>query len=163
VPPPFPWIYPYHEDPAGTKLFDREVLRPMVTVSVAGMRNSVLGLVDSGSERTIIAPWIGRELGLYPDSDAPSIPLGMGGEILPTAIYQASLRLHAPDPHGDDYLEWETEIGVPTKWRAPVWNAILGGIGFFNRYTVTMQRDVQAMVVESFETFEERFSEHMPQ
>ncbi len=85
--PPFPWIYRYVQDPAGTGLHGREVLRPMVSVSVVGMRNSVLGLVDSGSERTIVAPWIGRELGMYPDSQAPSISLGMGGEILPTAMY----------------------------------------------------------------------------
>ncbi len=148
-------MYPYVEDPSGSTLHGREVLRPMVTVSLPGMQESVLGLVDSGSERTIIAPWIGRQIGLYPDSEAASIPLGMGGETLPTAIYPASIRLHAPE--GDDVIEWETEIGVPTKWRASIWNAILGGIGFFNRFTITMQRDVQALVVEPFETFEDRF------
>jgi hypothetical protein len=134
----------------------------MVTMSVAGMRNSVLGLVDSGSERTIIAPWIGRELGLDPDPHAPSIPLGMGGETLPTAIHPVTLRVHAPEPTHEAFVEWESDIGIPTKWRAPVWNAILGGIGFFNRLTVTMQRDVQALVLEPFEKFEERFRSHLP-
>ncbi len=60
-------------------------------------------------------------------------------------------------------MEWETEIGVPTHWIAPVWQAILGGIGFFNRYTVTMHRDVQALVVEPFDTFEARFGIRLAQ
>lgn len=129
----------------------------MVRMSLEGMDESVLALVDSGAERTLVAPWVGRLLGLYPSEDAPKIMLGMGGETLPTAFYQATVRLHAPEPHAMETISWETHIGVPTSWRAPVWNAILGQVGLFDHFTITMQRHARMLAVEAFEAFDERF------
>jgi hypothetical protein len=53
-------------------------------------------------------------------------------------------------------VEWQTEVGFFTKWEPP-YGLVLGQVGFFNYFTVTMSRFSQALAVEALEQFDQRF------
>lgn len=113
-------------------------------------------LVDSGSEHTLVAPWVARAAGLDRNSAAFQVAIGIGGDTIQVGLVPATLRLHTPDESMDDYVEWETEIGVVDRWK-PSWSVLLGQIGFLDRWTVTMQRSANTLVVEEWDAFDKRF------
>jgi hypothetical protein len=153
-PRPFPWRYDYQED--GPRL-DSVVMRPVVPLSIVGrdVVPSVFALVDSGSEHVLVAPWVARTAQLETSSDK-TINLGIGGESVRVHFVDARLRLHPSDGEDHEYVEWQTEVGVVQHWK-PTWPALCGQVGFFDRFTVTMNRHAQQLAVEDHDVFDRRF------
>lgn len=151
-----PWLYPFVEDPGGSRL-DRDVLRPLVQVAVEGPRDStrVWALVDSGCEHVLVAPWIARLTGIATDPDR-WIPLGIAGSTVRVEFGHTLLKLPPPEDIAGQPAEWECEVGVVKEWRA-TWGIVLGQVGFFDRFTVTMHRSAQATAIEGHGTFDARF------
>ena len=64
---PFPWVFPYDEDPTSGKTHPtgRHVYRPVVSIALVGTAGpegpeeaTFFALVDSGAERVLAAPGI---------------------------------------------------------------------------------------------------------
>lgn len=51
---------------------------------------------------------------------------------------------------------WDAEVGFFDKW-SPPWAMVLGGIGFFDRFTVTFHRAACAFIIEGWDAFDERY------
>ncbi len=158
--PPLPWIYSYTIDEAARK-DHRDVLRPIIPLRLpdSDLAPEVTALVDSGSDRTIVAPWLGRALGLPPVEPGEGFLLGLGGERQWVRVEQVTLELLHPD--GTDSIRWSAEVCIVQEWR-PSFAVLLGGRGFFDRFTVTMHRGVQALAIETDAKFEERFGIVIP-
>jgi hypothetical protein len=79
--PSFPWLFPYTEDVVSrtSAVTDRTILRPAMTVTMVGREEqSVLALVDSGSEHTLSGMGLARLIDAQPDPDRELV-LGVGG------------------------------------------------------------------------------------
>lgn len=157
-----PWIFRYVEDPAdetARRLGRSAPLRPAVTVRLSDRNDSprIVALVDSGSERTLAAPGLARAIGVDLSS-TPEVEIGIGGGW--RGVRFAAVRLQMfPTLFGakeEPLAEWEAEVGFFTNW-TPAWGVVLGGIGFFDQFTVTMQRAVPALAVDRYEEFDERY------
>lgn len=152
-----PWLFPYVEDPAGRK--GRETLRPVVAVRLTGdsvAPTKVAALVDSGSEHTLAAPLLARAIGIEPD-ESREFTIGIGGGARLVRPAQVTIGLFPElDTEDPPLTSWEAEVGFFTKWEPP-WAVLLGQVGFFDKFTVTMSRLAQALAVERKETFDERF------
>lgn len=121
------------------------------------MEQRVAAFVDSGSEHTLAAPWVAQAIQVDPKREAVrEMPLGIGGENVLVRFLPVRIRLHPPDQPGKDFEDWEAEVGFVDRWR-PSWSVLLGQIGFFDRFTVTMHRHAQVLVVEPFDAFDKRF------
>jgi hypothetical protein len=155
LPSPFPWVYPYEED--GPRL-DSVVLRPVVPISVVGseVAPAGLGLVDSGCEHVLAAPWIADAALVDPKDAHKELLIGLGGETVKVRFLDLRLRLYAPDGDDDDFVEWEDEVGFISQWK-PTWPLLVGQVGFMKHFTVTMSRLAQAVAVEPAEVFDGRF------
>jgi hypothetical protein len=163
--PPFPWLFPYVEDPGSAGRYGRgsprQVLRPLLEVSLPGLEQKVPLLVDSGSEHTLLLKWVAQAADLQYEA-APKIALGLGGETVQVSRVTASLRLHPPGGGLDSYVEWETEVGVLERWK-PTWSGLLGQAGFFDRWTVSMHRGARTVVVEDSPTYDQRYGVQIEQ
>lgn len=163
--PPFPWLFPYVEDltpparyPEGT---ERSVFRPLVEVSFRGrleMEHKVAALVDSGSEHTLAAPWVARALGLELNDAHRTMNLRLGGETVGVFFHDIAIRLLPPGGTINEYIEWSSEVGFLDRFRVSAWSAVLGQVGFFDHFTITMQRSALTLSVEGPEKFDERFA-----
>jgi len=135
------------------------VLRPLVEVSLVGkvpMEQKPFALVDSGSEHTLAAPWVARAIQVDIDSASRTMPLGIGGETVTVSFLDVRLRLHPPGGSLNQFVEWGAEVGFVHHWR-PSWSVLLGQVGFLDRFTVTMHRGAQTLVVEEWSEFDRRF------
>jgi hypothetical protein len=99
-------------------------------------------------------------LGLNRDECQWSTTLGIGGENVRVDFLPVRLRLHPPGADLDLFTEWEAEVGFVAHWRPP-WSVLLGQVGFFDRWTITMHRHVRALAIEPFERFDERFRDSL--
>ena len=159
IKPELRWQYAFTEDLSAERYPDnpdRAVLRPIVLVGFSELEQKVEALVDSGCEHILAAPWIARALGLDLEGTFREINLGIGGETLRVRFLDVLIRLYAPYPSQDTYIEWGAEVGFPHGWR-PTWQVLLGQIGFYDRFTVTMHRGAQSLVIEDSDTFDNRF------
>ncbi len=152
-----PSLFPYVEDPAGRR--GRETLRPVVAVRLHGESEAptkVAALVDSGSEHTLAAPLLARAIGIEPD-ESREFTIGIGGGARLVRPAQVTIELY-PRLDTDDppLTTWDTEVGFFATWEPP-WAVLLGQVGFFDKFTVTMSRLAQALAIERKETFDERF------
>jgi hypothetical protein len=86
--------------------------------------------------------------------------LGVGGAWRKTRFAEITLRLGGPEVPRDEHLEWEATVGFFTQWEPP-WGLLLGQIGFFDHFTVTMNRISQAFALEAIEEFDRRFGLHI--
>lgn len=59
-----------------------------------------------------------------------------------------TLRLHPPDGDDDEFVEWEAEVGFVRHWR-PTWPILVGQVGFFDKFTVTMSRLAQRVAIQA--------------
>lgn len=154
--PPFPWLYSYQED--GPRL-GSIVHRPVVPVALVGadVSSTVYALVDSGCSHVLAAPWLADAAGIDPKASGRTILLGIGGTSVTVEFADARLRLMAPSDAGDDvFVEWQAEVGFLHQWR-PTWPMLVGQVGFFDQFTVTMSRFALQTAVEPTEMFDERF------
>ncbi len=124
--------------PGGRPSTRRVVLRPIVPVTLVGadeLTISALALVDSGCEHVLVSQGLARSVGLDYRATQREICLGIGGATVSVRFLDATLRLH-PDGGGDDeYIEWQTEVGILREWRP-----VLGQVGFLDQFTVTLSR-----------------------
>lgn len=154
--PPLPWLYPYTVDEAAVR-DGRDVLRPIVPIRVIGPHDEVYdvdALVDSGSDHVLVAPWLARALRIPTPEPGEDFLLGVGGERQWVRMATAGLVLRHPE--ADTGIGWEAPVGAVTHW--PAWfGVLLGQRGFFDRFTVSFQRDVGALAIEGGEVFEQRF------
>lgn len=153
--PPFPWLYPYQED--GPRL-ESIVLRPIVPISLVGadIAPPSFALVDSGCEHVLAAPWLANAVGVDADQSDRRLALGIGGQTVEVRFSDLTLRLHAPSGSDEQFVEWHTEVGFVDQWR-PTWPMLVGQIGFFDKFTVTMSRVAQLVAIEPGEEFDGRF------
>lgn len=152
---PFPWVYPYQED---SPRRETTVLRPVVPITIVGSEPAptVWALVDSGAEHVLAAPWLAEAAGIDVERSEHEIELGIGGEVVSTRFVTVSLRLHPPDAEDREYVEWESEVGLVSRWN-PTWPMLAGQVGFLSRFTVTMSRQARLTAVEDWDAFDRRF------
>ena len=67
-----------------------------------------------------------------------------------------TIRLHPPDGDDDEYVEWEAEVGFVHHWR-PTWPILVGQVGFFDKFTVTMSRLAQHVAIQAGDEFDSHF------
>jgi hypothetical protein len=116
----------------------------------------VAALVDSGSEHTLAAPLLARAIGVEPD-DTREFTIGIGGGARLVQPASVTIELYPElDSEGSPLTSWEAEVGFFKTWEPP-WAILLGQVGFFDTFTVTMSRLAQALAVEQKETFDQRF------
>jgi len=155
-------LFRYVEDPADelSKALGRGApLRPVVPVRLADVTPAprVAALVDSGSERTLASPVLARAIGVdLTDCPEGTIQIGGGPRLARFATVTIELYADLLDDESPSLDTWEAEVGFFDKW-SPAWAVVLGGVGFFDRYTVTMHRAASALVVEPWSAFDERF------
>ena len=160
--PSFPWLFPYTEDVVSrtSQVTGRTILRPVIQVTMVGEdEQDVYALVDSGSEHTLSGMGHARLIGAEPDPSR-EMTIGVGGAWRTARFADIRLRLAAPGGAADDMVEWTASVGFFTHWDPP-WALLLGQVGFFDKFTVTMNRLSQALTVEAVEEFDRRFGSYM--
>ncbi len=131
----------------------RDVFRPVVPVRLSDGQPSTLGaLVDSGSEHTLAAGWLAEDLGLDLDQSRDRLLLGIRGRSVKAVFADVELRLYR-DHGSDEYVAWWTEVGFVTPWDAEFF-VILGQIGFYDQFTVTMNRRVLTVLIQDVQTLQ---------
>jgi hypothetical protein len=166
------WCFPYviERQPEDHAL-GRTLMRPAAEARVIGPEGQVgqrvYALIDSGSDYTLAAPWMAMEVGID-INEGRETRVQVGGRARPIRVLEATLRLCAPpglEHHECDEknsLTWTAEVGFFESWEAPPWLLILGQIGFFDRFTVTLSRFAQAVAVEPQGRFDQRFGDIPP-
>jgi hypothetical protein len=116
-----------------------------------------VALVDSGSEHTLASPALARALNFNVE-DGVQGNIGIGGGFRPVAFTTVHLELYKEVfRSGQTPLsEWDAEVGFLRSWEPP-WAVLLGQVGFFDQFTVTLHRSAHALVVENWQAFDDRF------
>lgn len=153
-----PWIYPYQVDDIAAR-DGRDVLRPIVHVVVHGVDIVVPALVDSGCDHVLIAPYIARALGFPTVLAEEGYVLGVGGDRQRVRPERVTLSLLHPQ-YPDERISWPAEVLVVNEWK-PSFGVLLGQQGFFDRFTVTFHRGVQAMAIDAEDAFELRHGQQL--
>jgi len=131
----------------------------VVPVALVGkdVSSTVYALVDSGCSHILAAPWLADAAQIDPKASGRTLHLGIGGTSVMVEFADASLRLMAPGVDTDDvYVEWQAEVGFLQQWR-PTWPMLVGQVGFFDQFTVTMSRYALQTAVEPGDVFDERY------
>lgn len=135
-----PWLYPYAAEPGGLRR-GREVLRPVVTVSIPGRLSSMepsWALVDTGAGNIFAADWLADFAGLDVGSSQDRLLVGIGGQVVEVAFVEVELRLYAPH-EPDEMITWQADVGFVPHWQAP-FPIVVGQVGFLDQFTVTFHR-----------------------
>lgn len=153
---PFPWLYSYAADSQSRQ--GREVLRPVVPVSLAGPEQPTaprIGLVDTGAESVLAASWLADLAGIDLSTNTDSSVIGIGGLLAEVTFAEVELRLHRADD-ATESIGWRTDIGFVSDWQPP-FAMVLGQVGFLDQFTVTFHRGAAALAIEEWTTFDDRF------
>lgn len=163
-----PWLFPFVEEPGAWSSHRPCPYRPAAAVSIASVLGDdaspkFLALIDSGSERTLVGPGLGR---LAEDVDldtAPKMNIRIGGGTRTIRFGQVTMRLfqHVDSHDEPPLVEWVADVGFIQAWEPP-WSILLGQQGFFEHFTVTMGRSAMTLAIESPEVFDERFPPQRP-
>jgi len=156
VAPPFPWFYSYATERQPWR--EREVLRPVVPVSLAGPGGETaprVGLVDTGAENVLAAAWLADLAGLDLSRNTDTALIGIGGQTAEVTFAEVELRLYAPDV-GESFVSWRCDVGFVPGWQAP-FALVLGQVGFLDQFTVTSHRGAATLAVDDWTTFDQRF------
>ena len=146
--PPEGWAYEYLA--LETPRRGRDVFRPVVPVRLSAEQPSAFaGLVDSGSEHTLAARWLADDLGIDLAASSDRLMLGIGGRSVEAVFAEVELRLYR-DHSSDDFVRWRGDVGFLTPWDAEFF-VILGQSGFYDQFTVTMNRRVLTVLVQDVE------------
>lgn len=155
-------LFRYVEDPADelSSKLGKPPLRPVVAVRLgyAGKQTPLnVALVDSGSERTLAAPSLARILNIDL-AGAIEGTIGIGGSPRSVRFTTVELELyeHLFASGQSPISSWNAEVGFLTSWEA-AWPVLLGQTGFFDEFTVTMQRGAHALAIEPWDAFDHRF------
>lgn len=155
---PFPWLYPYREDPQHTRL-GQPVFRPFVPVSLAaGDRETpeLEGLIDTGADAILTSDLMAEELALdLAENDGEQLH-AVGGRTVLARYKTVTLRLHRHEAALDEFCQWEASVGFVSGWHS-FGLVLLGSVGFLDHFTVTANRYSQAIAVEERDAFDNRF------
>lgn len=143
----FPYLR-YLSVAAGTK---QEILRPVVPVDLAGPEGEIdyYGLVDSGSDDTLIPRLLARELGLAVDDSQQSKVVGIGGEIVVVSSANLELRI----AREGRFYSWDATVGVVGVKEDEHDFVILGHSGFLEFFVATFdgqQKTLELLTTDSF-------------
>lgn len=155
---PLPWLYPYREDAQSTRL-DGPVFRPFVPISLVHGDRSTLpltGLIDTGADSILASNLIADELGVDLDDHDGEVTHAVGGRIVAARYKTVGLRLYPSDAEEPIHVEWDAQVGFVEGWHSDGL-ALLGSVGFLDRFTVTASRFAQAVAVEDRDVFDQRF------
>ncbi len=125
-------------------------MRPIVPITLVGnddLTVSAYALVDSGCEHVLVSQGLARSVALESKGSQREIRLGIGGKTVRVSFLDATLRLHPDGGEDDVYEEWHTEVGLIREWR-PTFQAILGQVGFFDKFTVMMSRHARELSID---------------
>lgn len=151
-----PWLYPYVAERAPRR--GREVLRPVVAVSIPGSVPNMepyLGLVDTGAESVLAASWLADLVGIDLSTNTDRAVVGIGGQIVEVVFAEVELRLHRVDA-ASEFISWRADVGFVRNWQPP-FAMVLGQSGFLDQFTVTFHRGAAALAVEDWTAFDTRF------
>ena len=127
------------------------MFRPVVPVRLSPIQPSTLAaLVDSGSEHILAARWLADDLGIDLARSNDRLLLGVGGRTVEAVFADIEVRLYR-DHSSDDFVSWYSEVGFLEPWDAEFF-VILGQTGFYDQFTVTMNRRVLTVIVQDVET-----------
>jgi hypothetical protein len=146
--PPQPWLYPYREDPRETRLSGEPVFRPLVCVSLANgeERTALLdGLIASGTDGVLASALLADELGIDLSDNEGEVVHSVSGQPVKARQKTLSLRLHPADGSKDVFMQWQTQVGFVENWHGFV---MLGNVGFFDHFKVTLSGSSQAVAIE---------------
>lgn len=161
-------MFPYSEEERaqGSGFIRQPLMRPVVVVRLAGARmgdHNLAALVDSGSDHVLAAPWIAQDIGVTPDPER-EIRLGIGGATRQVRFADVTMHLLPPEVSlseggrvSDVSYSWNLQVGFFTAWEAPPWNVVLGQVGFFDQFTVTLNRFSQALAFTDVGDFDDLF------
>lgn len=152
----FPWTFPYRPDPTLPETGGRAILRPVLDVTFDGLDVWTPALVDSGSRFNLAANWIARGLGIVLDDDDLCHRIRIAGATRVVSFHEVSMGIRPHLSSGDPHQRWSAKVGfIKSSWEPP-W-MILGQVGFFDHFTITMQAEVGAMAIEEPKKFRQRF------
>ena len=117
-----------------------------------GQPSTLGALVDSGSEHTLAAGWLAEDLVVDLDQSHDRLLLGIGGRSVEAVFADVELRLYR-DHASDEYVAWRTEVGFLMPWDAEFF-VILGQIGFYDQFTVTMNRRVLTVPIQDVQALQ---------
>ena len=118
----------------------RDVFRPAVPIRIGSTEFSPrVALVDSGSEHTLAPRWIADQARINLDG-SPTLELGIGGRVAVATFADVELHLHR-EHDGNEHVSWTTTVGFVEPWDAR-FAIVLGQIGFFDEFTVSMNRNL---------------------
>ena len=155
---PFPWLFPYREDPQQTRL-GQPILRPFVQVSLVNGDESTTmldGLVDTGADAILASDLLADYLGVDLTDHEGETQHAIGGRTHLARYKTITLRLHPHDGEIDEYREWQAQVGFIEDWHSYSF-VLLGSVGFLDRWTVSASRFAQAIAVEERDAFDKRF------
>lgn len=138
----------------------REVLRPVVPVSVAGADGETVprvGLVDTGAENVLAADWLADLAGIDLATSNDTAMISIGGQTAEVRFAEVEFRLYRADA-GSDHLSWRCDVGFVRGWQAP-FALVLGQSGFLDQFTVTFHRGAAMLAVEGWDAFDGRFGD----
>jgi hypothetical protein len=145
--PPDGWLYDYVSI-EGQRL-GRDVYRPAVPIRIGPADLApMLGLVDSGSEHTLVAQWVADDLGLDL-TGCSQIELGIGGRSTLATFASVDLNLHR-EHSSTEWVSWHTTVGFVNPWDAR-FTIVLGQLGFFDEFTISMNRNLLVVRVSDRE------------
>ena len=160
-----PWTFPYvvERNPEDHPL-GRTLLRPLVEARIIGSAassNRVAALIDSGGDYTLAAPHLALEASIDLRKGASTV-VRVGGAPREISVVDATIRLCDPTFAAVDggcersnSVEWQAEVGFFKRWDDPPFSLILGQVGFFDHFTVVVNRFAQALALEPLERFDE--------
>jgi hypothetical protein len=130
-------IFPYRaviaEAPGGADFF--LLRRPEIPIAIEGpvRTGTYLGLVDTGSDHTILPMAIARYLGIAvrPESGPPAIVFG--GHRVQLAVGEVVFSLQSPD----EVIKWATEVCFFDSPDQEEDSLILGHSGFLDFFSAT--------------------------
>lgn len=161
-----PWLYDYVEEArsAGKHFLEKPLMRPAVMVQLRHKDRSshtFLALVDSGCDHVLAPEWVAHHIGVEPD-EAREIRIQIGGNVRRVRFADVTVYLAPPGTEPGETpsspgLEWQTQVGFFMDWSDPPWMVVLGQCGFFDQFTITMNRQSNQVALDRREEFDERF------
>lgn len=160
--PRYPWLYPYAAERRPWRT--RDVLRPVVPVSIAGPDGEAaprVGLVDTGAENVLAAAWLADLAGIDLSRVEDTAVIGIGGQTAEVTFVEVELGLFTSDV-GERLASWRCDVGFVPGWQAP-FALVLGQVGFLDQFTVTFHRGAAMLAIEEWGAFDARLgTNHAP-
>lgn len=119
------------------------IYRPVIPVDLAGPDGEIdfYGLVDTGSDDTLIPRIVARELGLSVDEQDTSEVRGIGDEVVSVASAEVELRIS----DGTEFASWKAKVGIIGDEEDEGDFVILGHAGCLDFFTATFDGDRRAL------------------